>query len=246
MNPKISILLPSIRSKNLKLFYNAALKGCQNYSFEIIIVSPYTDIPEELLKNPNIIYLHSYANPNICLAQAASLASGEFLYNVTDDGLIQENALDIAVDTFNQYLRDMDILNLVYIENTLDFETLELIKEPVPFSPYYWVAGTYPEYHKKAINPNWKLAPHFFMKRAYFEELGGLDLRYEYNNHSLHDILFRAQFNGSKVFNLPTTAFLCAHAPETTKDHAPVHFAQGNDTLLFNELYTKEDAVSSR
>ncbi len=246
MQPKISILLPSIRPQNLIKYFEAAKKASETNDFEIVIVSPYK-IPDELLKDPRIQYIHSYCNPNVALAQAAANARGEFLLNSTDDGLLQENVLDIAYDIFINKFRDIDILNLQYLEDVLDFDTLELKKEPIPFHPNYWLAGIYPEYQKPAINPNWRLAPHFFMKREYFEKLGGLDMRFTYNNHSLHDVLFRAQYNGSRVFDFPYPAFYVSHAPGETKDHKPVNDAQiFHDTPIFNELYSKEDAISSR
>lgn len=246
MNPKVSIIIPSIRPKNLVKVYNSLLKACKKNDFELIIPSPYI-IHEELLKSGQVTFIHTYANPNVCFMQGAALARGEYIYNTTDDGLVQEDVLDIAIDFFEKELKPIDVLNLTYIEGVLDFETLELITVPKPFHSNYWVAGACPEFQLPTINPHWRLAMHFFMKRDYFEKLGGFEMSFEYSNHSLHDLAFRAQYNGSKVCDLPITAFLCSHAPGEMKDHKPVNDSQlYHDAPLFNKIYTKPSAVSSR
>ena len=47
MKKDVSIILPSIRPKNLYKFYRAAEKACKERTFEIVIASPY-NLPEEL------------------------------------------------------------------------------------------------------------------------------------------------------------------------------------------------------
>jgi len=248
MKPKVSIILPSIRPQNLIKFYSSVLSACQKHLFEIIIPSPYL-IPDDLLKSGNVTFIHTYASPTISFMQGSSLAKGEFIYNVTDDGLLQNDVLDIVIKSFDsEYtLTDKDIINLVYIEDVLDVNTLELKKEPKRFPEHYWIAGAYSEYNKPAINPQWNLAPHFFMRREYFEYLGGLDCGFEYLNYNLHDLVFRAQENGSTVYQTPFTCFLCSHLPNTSGDHGPIDEAHNNvDVPRFNTIYSKEDAVSSR
>lgn len=250
MHPKVSILLPSIRPQNLSLYFEALKKACEYNEFQLVIVSPYINYPENVLKDSRVTFLHSYANPNVCLAQAASLAKSDFLYNNTDDGLIQENALDIAIEFFENKvgnrLRDIDIVNMQYVEDVLNLD-LTPKKEPTAFHPNYWATFCNPDFNKPAINPNWRIAPHFFMRRNYFEKLGGLDMRFHYNNYSLHDLVFRAQYNGSKVYDFPFPAFFCSHLPGITGDHESVNNAQiYHDKPLWDELYDKEDSISNR
>lgn len=246
MKPVISIIVPSIRPKYWNIIYPAFQKAAKENSFEIIVPSPYL-LPSKILKKSNVIFIHSYANPTICFMQAAALARGEFIYNVTDDGIIEPNVLDYAVKGFRDGLTDKDIVNMPYIEGVLSVNDLSLIKEPEPFHPSYWAPYTYPQYRKKAINPKWRMAPHFFMKREYFNKLGGFDCQYEYSNYSLHDLVFRAQYDGGKVYDLPIPAFLCSHLENTTGDHGAIHDCQtGPDTEKFDKLYSRDDAISSR
>ena len=53
MKKDVSIILPSIRPKNLYKFYKAAEKACKERTFEIVIASPY-NLPEELEEFDNI------------------------------------------------------------------------------------------------------------------------------------------------------------------------------------------------
>ena len=251
MNKDISILVPSIRPKNLIKFFSFAQKACQRYSFELVIPSPYL-IPDEILSLPNVKFIHTHANPTLAFQMAARLCDSEFLYNTTDDGLIQENAIDNALDFFKSKLTDNDLINMRYIEGNLDVDSLEPLNEY--FNPHsksfekdYW----FPYYHEplrlRGISPDWKLCPHFLIKSKFFTELGGFDCEYEYSNHALHDLAFRAQCNGSKVFDSPTIAFHCSHTHGPQSDHKPVEDAQeGPDLERFNSIYGKENAAQDR
>lgn len=243
---KLSIVLPSIRPQNLIRWFNAAQGACKNYDYEVLIVSPYIP-PNEILTRPDVVFIHSYSSPTVSFMQGSSLARGEFILNFTDDCLFIPNSLDNAISTFESNYQDKDVLNLNYIESVLDPISLEIIKEPTPFPAQYWIAGTYMEYRKSSINPNWQLAPHFLMKRAYFEELGGLDCNFEYLNYNLHDLIFRAQANGSRVYQSTSPCSLCSHLPDNSGDHAPINEAHNNgDVPKFNALYSQPDAVTSR
>lgn len=242
MKKDISIVVPSIRPQNLIKFYNSAEKACKSYSFEVVIPSPYL-IPEELLRKENVKFIHTYANPTISFQIAALHSNAEFIYNTTDDGLIQENVLDQAIKTFgSNLLYDNDMINMTYVEDVLDPVTLELKvgKEVRKFPAHYWLAGAYKEYDQPGINPKWWLCPHFFMKLDYFLKIGGFDCGYEYSNHALHDLAFRVQAEGGRVFQFPEIAFLCSHLEGKTGDHGPVNDAQlGPDTERFNKNYSK-------
>ena len=243
---KLSIILPSIRPQNLVRWFDAAEKSCKTYDYEVLIVSPYMP-PEEILTKPNVTFIHSYCSPTVSFMQGSCLAKGEYIFNFTDDCLLTLNSLDFAIKIFDGTYGEKDILNLNYVEGFLDPDTLKITKEPVPFSNDYWLASTYPEYRKPGIDESWQLAPHFLMKRAYFEVLGGLDCNFEYLNYNLHDLVFRAQANGSKVYQSDLTCSLCSHLPDKTGDHGPINEAHYEwDVPMFDLVYSKPGAIASR
>ncbi|MCX6778611.1 MAG: hypothetical protein NTU97_00050, partial [Candidatus Magasanikbacteria bacterium] len=62
MNLDLTIVLPSIRPRNLIKFYKSLQNSCKKYSFELIIASPYL-LPEELMTEPSIRFVHTYSSP---------------------------------------------------------------------------------------------------------------------------------------------------------------------------------------
>ena len=78
------------------------------------------------------------------------------------------------------------------------------------------------------------------MKKETYTSVGGIDCQFEYVNHSIHDLMFRLQCRVSRVFLSTLECLICTHYPETTVDHAPIHYAQlGHDEPLFDEIYSK-------
>lgn len=244
MSKDVSIMLPSIRPENLEKFYDYATKACKKYSFELIIPSPYL-IPESLMTRGNVKFVHTYANPTIAFQMASQLCDAEFIYNTTDDGLIQEDSIDIAVEMARSINQRKDMINMIYDEGVLDINTLDLLSHNHKhFHPLYWRAWTHGDLRLPGINQDWKLCMHFFMRTDYFRELGGFDCNYEYSNHALHDLAFRVQSDGGVIRELPKVAFYCSHGHS---DHKPVEEAQlGPDSLRFNSIYRHVDAASSR
>ncbi len=246
MKKDVSIILPSIRPENLIRFYESVKQNSKNSTFEIIIPGPYI-IPVELMVKGNVTFLHTYANPTISFQLAALLSNAEYIYNTTDDGLLQNNALDLAIECFDS-LTDKDMINMRYDEGVLDADTLKPIEQDhAHFNLDYWKAHSHGDLRLPGIHPDWQLCMHFFMKHKYFMELGGFDCEYEYSNHALHDLAFRVQANGGKILNLPKVAFYCSWLPEKTGDHGPVHEAQtGPDVRKFYQTYSQSNAIQSR
>lgn len=250
----VSIILPSIRPQNLEKFYVSAALACKKSSFEIVIVSPY-ELPKSLDKLANVKYLKSYASPTVASQMGTALCNARFLYNTTDDGLIQEGAIDEAIELFDSVAKgeassvaQKTIVNMIYEEGVLHPDTLE----PLPFHnsyhpPEYWKASFHGPLRLKGINQEWAMCMHFFMLTEYYYYMGGYDCRFEYSNHAIHDLMFRCQADGARVIPLARTAFRCSHLPTHSGDHAPVHDAQtGPDTELFNSIYNEDFAANRR
>ena len=246
MTKNISIVVPSIRPENLNKFYDFTEKACRKYTFELVIPSPYI-LPEQILKKKNVKFLHTYANPTLAFQMASNLCDADFIYNTTDDGLIQENTIDEALDLFyKNIINPLDLINMRYDEAVLDRDTLELLSTNHKHFPLsYWEAHSYYEFSRfQCVKPWFKTCPHFLMSLKYFQQLGGFDCNYEYSNHALHDLAFRAQENGSVVVNSPSVAFYCSHGHS---DHKPIEDAQlGPDLFRFNQIYGNLSSLKDR
>lgn len=242
----VSIVIPSIRPKNLIKVYNAAQLACKRHTFELIIASPYL-IPEELMRTGNVKFLHTYQNPTLAFQTAAQLCDAEYIYNTTDDGLIQEDVIDLTIDLFKD-LNYNDAVNMTYTEGVLDPDTLELsTPNPNPFHEAYWNARSHHDLRLPGIFDTWKLCVHAFMKLNYFYELGGFDCEYEYLNHPIHDLAFRIQADSGKIYNSPKIALYCSHLPGHLGDHGPVNDAQlGPDLIRFNNMYSNVSCAFNR
>ncbi len=248
MRPIVSVILPSIRPSNLEKVYQSIANGCKSYPFEVVIPSPYL-IPISLLRTPNVRFLHTYASPVIASQMITPLCRGTYIYNLTDDGLVQEGVIDEAVKMLEQNSLGLNIINMRYDEGVLDAKTLTLLKESHEHFPEsYWMAHNDPTMARLAgIKAEWKVCFHFVMRKQLFLNLGGYDCQFEYLNHAEHDFMFRAQSIGCQIINLPRVAFYCSHTPGRTGDHAPVNDAQlGPDTRLFHSIYGFEGAAFAR
>lgn len=229
----VSLLVPAIRTNRWVGFYESALKACKNHTFEIVFIGPF-DLPSELEGKPEIKHIKDYGSPSRATSIGVEKCEGEFLYNCVDDGVFYENCIDEAILYFRNNCSDVDIINMRYRESAGADRT--------QFPLSYWDA--WPNGLACAgVHPSWKIALHFFVKREYYILLGGLDCRFEYVNHGVHDLVFRAQARGSVVHMSPLEGLNCTHYEGTSVDHAPIHNAQlSHDEPLFHELYKHQDA----
>lgn len=246
MTRDVAVILPCIRPQNLVKVYNSIQEACKGYSFEVLIPSPYT-IPDEILKKENVKYFHTYTSPTIACQMAIQLANARFLYNMTDDGLVQNQAISLAIQLHQQHsLTNKDVINMIYREAVLNCDTLEIenVSQIDAFPSYYWLAVAHEVMRLPGISPNWRIALHFFMDTDYFLQLGGYDCRYETLNHAIHDLMFRVQTDGGRLADLPVPAFYCSHIPGTHRDHKPIVDGQmGPDLTLFNSVYSKPNPI---
>jgi len=249
MKKDVSIILPSIRPHYLETFYASVERACKKYTFEIIIPTPF-DVPEDIKRRGNVKVIKTHATATVAKQMAIQLCNGEFLYNVTDDGFILEDAIDKAIDMHRSTLGPKDIVNMIYVEgiNVLDQKTLKPLTDTIrPWPDTYWEARWWESMQIPGIEEGWKICLHFFMTLDYFKELGGLDCRWEYSNHAILDLNFRVQADGGKIVNLPTIASAFTHFPGSSGDHGPIREAQeGPDTQLFLSIYTIANAAKER
>lgn len=259
----VSIILPSIRPQYLVQFYNSILLACKKYTFEIVIPTPF-DVPDEIKCKSNVKIIRTYTTPTVAKQIGILHCNAEYLYNTTDDGFILPDSIDKALDMFKQY-KSKDVINMIYNEQVLDKKLNSRIPD---LSVQIWPTTFWNVSHHQDLNyrclgvddsgndilepllgvdPNWKISLHFFMKLSRFIELGGLDCKWEYSNHAIHDLMFRNQADGGSIYNTDYVASAFTHFRRDTYDHKPVHDAQvGPDTDYFNSIYSTVNAAQNR
>ena len=229
MSIDVSILCPTIRTHLLPAFYESAEKACKNNSFEVVFISPF-EKPEYFNDKSNVKWIVDYGSPSRASQIGALQCEGTYIYNTVDDGLFVEGCIDAAVEQFKEY-QPNDIINMRYRES-------ENATKKEAFPESYWIVKTGFPFPPAGVSGDWKIALHFFMRRDYFCELGGMDCRFEYVNHGAHDLVFRAQLAGSTIYLSKVEGLICTHIPERTGDHGPIHDAQTtHDEPLFNKLW---------
>jgi hypothetical protein len=235
----VAIILPSIRIKNLPKFWEAANKACKKYTWQLIIIGPYLP-SDEIIEKENVCWIRSYANPTLSFVFGNKCANSTYIYNCTDDGLIQEGAIDKAVDIHENILAGgKGMVNMIYEEGVLDHDTLEPLAHHNSYHPaQYWWAHYHGDLRLPGIQPDWKICPHFFVRKDYYDSLGGIECMFEYINHGLHDLAFRVQADGGRIIDLPFVAYRCAHLPGKSGDHGPIVDAQtGPDLHAFQSKF---------
>lgn len=232
MSVDVSILCPTIRTPLLPAFYESSQRACVDHSYEIVFVSPF-EKPKYFEDKRNVKWIKDYGCPSRATQIGAAQCEGEFIYNTVDDGLFVEGCIDSAITQFSEECKPSDIINIRYRESANAEK-----KDQFPES--YWCVWGIPNLAMLSeVNNMWKVALHFFMKRELFHTLGGVDCQFEYVNHGAHDLIFRAQHQGSEVYPSRVEGLLCTHTPERTGDHAPIHDAQlEHDEPLFNEMWS--------
>jgi hypothetical protein len=240
MSVDVSILCPTIRTHLLPAFYESAEKACTNHTFEVVFVSPF-EKPQYFDDKNNVRWIEDCGCPSRATQIGALACEGEYIYNCVDDGIFTEGCIDKAINYFNDNCTPLDIINMRYRESENRSKTDE-------FPDSYWCVWGIPNLSALVgVNNEWKIALHFFMRREFYLELGGVDGSFEYVNHGAHDLVFRAQARGAVVHLSPCEGLMCTHVPERTGDHAPIHDAQlSHDEPLFNEIYSKEGVASTR
>lgn len=223
----LSIIIPSIRTANWRRFLESVQNSIKKYSCEVIFIGPFVD--EGTLNDfPIARHIKSYDTVGVCLQKACKEAEGVLLYHNVDDSVFVEGAIDIAIDFYARYCNKEDILNARYREGK-NFISNE-------FPELYWRLGSYPHvYGQRYINPDWRLSVQPILSKEYFIEIGGLDCRFVYSNHSHIDLSCRVNQLGGRVIHSPIEVAFTDHGQG---DHMPIQLAQeGPDTIMFNDLW---------
>ena len=228
----ITICLPGIRVDAWPKMYESIKTSVSSHSFEFIIVGPYAP-PDLLLQQDEISYIQDYGCPSLCV-QIASLASNGRLFTfVSDDGILRQDSLSQAIDSFSS-----EIMNMRYSEG-INFSG-GLHSHP----DEYWTAWYHADLQKECLK-GYNLAPVWMMETSKFKELGGLDCRFEHVNVCCHDLAFRIQRAGGTVQLSPDFIMDCDWSSHKKCVVVDAYFE--NDKPLFDSLCeSSPDPFSNR
>lgn len=223
----LSVIIPGIRPENWVNIYNGLTQSCLNYTFEMICVGPHFP-PQELQNFRNFKYIRDFGNPSRCLQIGSEFAQGEFLCWIPDDCILEPNGLSISLDYMYKNTSPNDGMCLLYSEGQNFTGSQHL-------NPLYWVGYTHEDQRLPQVDPSWKIAPLFLYSKNLYDELGGIDCRFEHANLNTHDLAYRVQKNGGVIHLSPTKILGVSWIPGQAVI-TEAHFE--NDVPLFNELYS--------
>jgi len=236
--PLLSIVVPAIRVPKWPKFYESIEKSCKNYAWELILVSPF-DLPEELKSKTNIKLIKDYGHPTRCLQLGLFEAEGALFFHTTDDALCYEDAIDEAIDFFMKNCNYKDVVNMRYKEGAN--------YSGVTMQEGYWNAWFHGPLQLSGIPIDYKISLHHMLKTDYVIELGGYDCLFEHANFCLHDMMFRLQYDGGRIFDSPKEITTCDHYIGKTVDHGAIYDSHmENDQPLFTKMYSDPDVLKNR
>lgn len=231
----VSVFMPAIRVPNWPKMYKSLLTSCKKYSFELVLVSPF-DLPEELKQYQNIKIFKDLGSPSRCAQLASIKCDGKLLYHCVDDAIFLEDSIDNAIDFYYANCSKKDVINMRYREGA------NYSGQSMPME--YWIAWTHGDLKLAGIPNHFKISLHHLIDAEYFRDLGGYDCSFEYQNFNLHDLMFRIQANGGRIFDSPTDVTTCDHSQS---DHKAIHNAHHeHDFPLFYQLYSDPNILNSR
>ena len=234
----ISVFMPAIRTHNWLMLYGSLQNSCKKHSFELVMVSPF-DLPEDMKHFKNIKLIKDYGAPSRCAQIAALHCEGKLVYHCVDDAIFLPNAIDKAIEQYNEICGKKDVINMRYREG------VDYCGQSMPMG--YWHAWFHDPLRLPGILPHYKISCHHMLDSEYFKELGGYDCQYEYVNHGLHDLMFRIQADGGKLYDSSVDVTTCDHYINKTVDHGPVADAQDqHDRPKFDELYSQNNIAQKR
>lgn len=238
MTTDISFLVPTIRLGNLPKFMESLEKSCKKYTFELVFISPF-DRPETLSKYNNIKWLKDLGTPSRCCQLGLFECTSQLLAHTVDDAIFFENAIDECIDLYNEECTRKDVVNCRYIEGPNFSGT----KVPDAF----WTAHFHHQLRLPGIPRDYKISLHHMLDLEYMIELGGWDCRFNHLNFNGHDLMFRIQHDGGRVYDSPNFVTNCNQFLADTVDHAPIFNSHNqHDLPLFQRMYSDPNVIEKR
>lgn len=227
---KLSVLIPGIRRENWLKLYDSISKAVsyEDYPWEVIIISPY-ELPPELARRENVVWLQSWRSPIACQQQGLCSARGEYITWAADDGVYLQGSLNTALKT----LEGKDYKDIV-IGKYFEGENPVGMDNDWYYHLYNHDSCKLPYVPRDALMLNCGL-----VSRRFVEELGGWDsVMFEVCPFAYNDFAIRAYKSGAIFSIQKEIMFKCSHEPGMMGTHGPIHLAQTeHDEGVFRLLY---------
>lgn len=234
MNPKITILIPSIRPHLLDGVY-ASIEASFSQEWELVLISPYP-LPKSLLHKSNILYIHDAGTPIRARQRGLLASTGDYICYAADDVTFYPKALDIAYNT----IKNKDYKTIILGK----YREGEEVNSFMDSDSYYYLMthdALRPIMHN--IPKTYKLLNTGLMSRKLLLEVGGFDCKYETCAVSCLDLSIRLQNYDCPIIIQNEPIFYATHSPGHLGDHSPIHQGQTqHDFPLFIQRYSDERA----
>ena len=233
MNPKLSVIIPSIRPGNLKRLYES-VESSFSGEFEFIVISPYP-LPKFLKEKNNVKFIEDFGNPVRAQQIGIINATGDYiLWGGADDGYFLGKSVDTAVNS----LIGKDYKTLVigkYYEGS---------DNPFMNSIRYYYINTHNGSRSRFIDNDCLMFMVGVIPRRLLLEIGGLDSQFEVLPMAFNDISVRLKNYRCNFIFQEEIMFRCSHMPGHLGDHGPINDAQTiNDEPLFRFIYSSRDSM---
>lgn len=232
MNPKISILIPSIRPHLLEGVYNSISKSFSG-EWELILASPYP-LPKSLSDKTNVVYIKDDGTPIRGRQRALLAATGEYICYAADDVTFYPNALDIAYSK----IKDKNYKTIVLGKYREGEEVNSFMDTD---SYYFLMTHDFLKPIMMNIPRDYKLLNTGLMSHKLMLEIGGFDCKFEACAMACVDLSIRVQNYGCPIIIQNEPFFYATHLPLHLGDHGPIHTAQvTKDQPRFLSMYMDE------
>lgn len=234
MKYKASIVIPSIRPEKWEALVQNLKESAGRHKIEIIFVGPEPKINYRMaLDLEDVKFFRDQGSPSRCFAIGASLAEGEQIGLAVDDGIALGNALEQSIDSVDKSSIYTTILK--YVEGGIN---LGFQNQAQHFHDSYWTAGFHADLRLPLVKAHWTWGLPL-MSRDLYEELGGIDCRFEHINMNLHDLLFKVQEKYKVDIAIPNFFTFSTYFETNRPNTEPVLDAFFNhDNILFKQLYS--------
>lgn len=226
---ELSVVVPGIRPENWMKLYTSLRDSIGPHAWEVIFVGPYFP-PEEVTDNPNVKYLMDSGSPSRAFQMGSLLCEGELICFGTDDAIAQPNALHECIELCQADEDCETIIITSYVEGINVYGE----QHKQHFSEASWHAGYHAGLRLPNVDPKWFIGLPLMNKDLY-DELGGLDCRYEHINLNIYKMLFHAQVSGSRVSVSPNFVYHVDFDPSRDPNSDPILLAGAYDYELFKQ-----------
>ena len=227
----LSIVIPSINPEAWLRLFSQLTSTITQHKFELICVGPFFP-SKELETYNNFIFVRDFGCPSRCFQIGSVMAKGKYISFISDDCVI-EKTFDDCISFMDAYAGIKDGMNLLYSEG--QGYTGDQDKDP-----NYWKPYTHGALRMNHIRPDWSVATCFLYRTDFFRCMGGLNCQFEHVNMNSHDLAFRAQRNGTRIYQSPRKTHSADWHPwevdESKKGPIQLSFEQ-NDMPLFKKMY---------